>query len=160
MSKIQMFLLGASLFMISCGGSSEKATDDSSSTEEAPQSMVTDTNANADDPMADKGIGPIKSITLDPEINQEMVAKGKKLYGQLCSACHKPDQKFIGPAQRGVLDRRSPEWVMNMMMNPTEMIAKDPIAKKLLVEYNMAPMADQNLTKEQARSILEYFRTL
>jgi hypothetical protein len=49
---------------------------------------------------------------------------------------------------------------MNMILNPEQMVKEDPIAKKLLVEYNMAPMANQNLTEEQARKILEYFRTL
>ena len=38
------------------------------------------------------------------------------------------------------------------------MIKEDPIAKKLLVESNMAVMANQNLTEEEARAILEYFR--
>ncbi len=49
---------------------------------------------------------------------------------------------------------------MNMILNPEEMVFKDPIAKKLLAEYNFAPMANQNLTEDQARKILEYFRTL
>jgi hypothetical protein len=48
---------------------------------------------------------------------------------------------------------------MNMILNPEEMVQKDPIAKQLLVEYNGAPMANQNLTEDEARAILEYFRT-
>ena len=39
------------------------------------------------------------------------------------------------------------------------MVKEDPIAKQLLQEY-LSPMANQNLTEEQARSIPEYFRTL
>ncbi len=35
----------------------------------------------------------------------------------------------------------------------------DPVAKELLKRY-LAPMANQNLTEEEARKILEYFRTL
>ena len=49
---------------------------------------------------------------------------------------------------------------MNMILNPEEMIANDPIAKQLLVEANGAPMANQHLTEEQARAILEYFHTI
>jgi len=49
---------------------------------------------------------------------------------------------------------------MNMILSPDKMIQSDPIAKQLLVEANLAPMANQNLTEEQARKILEYFRTL
>ena len=58
------------------------------------------------------------------------------------------------------MERRSPEWIMNMILNPEEMMAKDPIALKLLAAYNFAPMANQSLTEEEAREILEYFRTL
>jgi hypothetical protein len=58
------------------------------------------------------------------------------------------------------MDRRSPEWIMNMILNPEQMVKEDPIAQQLLVEYNMAPMANQGLTEDQARKIVEYFRTL
>ena len=88
-----------------------------------------------------------------------MAAKGKEVYEQMCSACHKIDKRFIGPAPKDILDRRTPEWVMNMILNPDEMVKKDPIGKKLLAEY-LSPMSNQNLTEDQARAILEYFRTL
>ena len=83
-----------------------------------------------------------------------------EVYDLKCSACHKTHEKFIGPPPVGIFDRRSPEWIMNMILNPEEMIAKDPIAVKLLAEYNFAPMANQNITEDEARAILEYFRTL
>jgi mono/diheme cytochrome c family protein len=78
----------------------------------------------------------------------------------MCSACHKPTEKFIGPAPAGIMERRSPEWIMNMILNPEEMVKSDPIAKKLLADFNFAPMANQHLTEEQARKVLEYFRTI
>jgi len=106
-----------------------------------------------------KGIGPITSIQLEA-ISEEMAAKGKESFKAKCSACHKVSKKFIGPSPKGVMERRSPEWVMNMMLNPTGMLEKDPLAKELMIEFNGAPMADQNLTEEEAREILEYFRTL
>ena len=89
-----------------------------------------------------------------------MAEKGKELFKVNCTACHKPTKKFIGPAPKGVLERRSPEWVMNMILNPEEMVAKDPIAMQLLAEANGAPMANQHLKEEEARAILEYFRTI
>lgn len=75
-------------------------------------------------------------------------------------ACHKPDKKFIGPAPKGILERRTPEWIMNMILNPEEMTQKDPLAHALLKEFNGSPMANQGLTEEEARQVLEYFRTL
>jgi len=78
----------------------------------------------------------------------------------MCTACHRADKKFIGPAPVGILKRRSPEWVMNMILNPEQMVKEDPLAKELLLEFNGAPMTNQNLSKEDARAVLEYFRTL
>lgn len=141
----------------SCGGGNEAASTDSS-TQAKPKSMLGE--APTSDPMQNKGIGPITSVTLPSEVDAAMAAKGKVIYEKMCTACHKPTEKFIGPAQKGVLERRSPEWIMNMILNPTEMVQKDPIAKDLLKEYNGSPMANQNLTEEEARAVLEYFRTL
>ena len=47
-----------------------------------------------------------------------------------------------------------------MILNPDEMVQKNEIAKKLLMEFNGSPMANQNLTEEEARAVVEYFRTL
>ena len=147
-----------SLFFIivftQCGG----PRTETETTSETEQPETTEQPA-ADDPMANKGIGPITSLELG-EIDLEMAAEGEKVYNQYCNACHKPYEKFIGPAPAGILERRSPEWIMNMILNPEEMVQKDPIAQALLIEYNMAPMANQNLTEEEARKVLEYFRTL
>lgn len=146
-----VFLFAAAL---GCGGDEEKAA--ASGGAEKPKSML----AEEADPKESKGVGPITQLTLAPAIDQAMADKGKTTYEKLCSACHKPTEKFIGPAPKGILDRRSPEWVMNMILNPVEMVQKDPVAKKLLMEFNGSPMADQNLTEEDARAVLEYFRTL
>ncbi|MGB5315590.1 MAG: cytochrome c, partial [Robiginitalea sp.] len=59
-----------------------------------------------------------------------------------------------------ILERRTPEWVMNMILAPEQMVKDDPLAKELLIEFNGSPMANQSLTEEQARAVLEYFRTL
>lgn len=102
----------------------------------------------------------VKSLDISGAIDQKLVDEGKELFKNKCSACHRTNRKFIGPNPTGVLDRRSPEWVMNMIMNPEEMTQKDPIAKALLIEYNGSPMANQNVSEKDARAILEFFRTL
>jgi cytochrome c551/c552 len=89
-----------------------------------------------------------------------MVTHGADVYKKMCMACHRPDKKFIGPAPTGILARRTPEWIMNMILNPVEMVQKDPLAKDLLMEFNGSPMANQNLTEDEARAVLEDFRTL
>jgi len=131
-----------------CGG--DKAKDEGSTA--APEKTA------ALDPMEDKGIGPVKSLTLGP-IDDAMVVKGKEIFDLKCSACHKVEKRFIGPSPQGVLDRRTPEWIMNMILNPDVMVQENAQARQLLMEYS-APMANQNLTEEEARAVLEYFRTL
>ncbi len=146
-------ILGAAFITFSCGGGGEKSDDG-----EAPVSMVE--QEETVDPMKDKGIGPIKSLTLGAEIDAELAAAGEKVYNEKCTACHKAETNYIGPTPKGIMERRTPEWIMNMILNPEVMVRDNKIAKDLLIEYNGAPMANQNLTEEEARSVLEYFRTL
>lgn len=108
------------------------------------------------DPMANKGIGPVKSVTLGP-IDPQKAAKGEEIFKSKCSACHKLDERYVGPAIKGVTQRRSPEWILNQILNPAEMAQKDPIAKELLGTY-MTQMTPQNLTEDEAKEVLEYFR--
>lgn len=144
------------LGLASCGGQESK------NTESAPPPVVEEDLGPASTriTLEDKGVGQITSITLDPELNQEWIEEGKTIYERNCTACHKVDKRFIGPSPKGILERRSPEWVMNMILNPQMMTEQDRCAKDLLVEFNGAAMANQNLTVEETRSILEYFRTL
>ena len=107
--------------------------------------------------MDDKGVGPIESIELG-EIDQALVKNGENLFITKCSACHKIDKRFVGPALKGVTQRRAPEWIMNMILDPDKMVKENPTAKQLLAEY-ISPMANQSLTQDEARAILEYFRT-
>jgi len=99
-------------------------------------------------------------MRFDDSINEELVAQGATAFKQKCTACHKTNVKLIGPAMQGIYERRSPEWVMNILLNPTEMLKKDPIARALLKEYNNIQMLNQNLSEEEARAIAEYLRTL
>ncbi|WP_017730931.1 c-type cytochrome [Nafulsella turpanensis] len=139
-----------------CGGGTEEG-------EVTEETGVEEVGISAEEalanPMEVKGVGPIHELTLEAAINQELATEGEAIFSQYCTPCHKIEERYIGPAIGDVTTRRSPEWIMNMILNPEQMVKEDPIAKQLLAEY-MSPMADQNLTEEQARAILEYFRTL
>lgn len=110
--------------------------------------------------LENKGIGPIDSVALSKEIDAELAGLGEEVYTRKCNACHKVGLTFIGPPPNGILKRRTPEWVMNMILNPGEMLQKDPLAKALFMEFDGQLMTNQNVTIEEARAILEYFRTL
>ena len=105
------------------------------------------------------GVGPVQEVTLG-ELDPQWAEQGRQLFEQKCHACHRADRKFIGPSLAGVLQRRNPVWVMNMILNPDQMVQKDPLAQELFMEFNGSPMTNLNLTEDQARTILEYFRTL
>jgi mono/diheme cytochrome c family protein len=107
-----------------------------------------------------KGVGPVKKVDFADEIDTEMAARGEAKFNSICVACHMVEQRMIGPAMKGVYERRSPEWVMNMILNPNGMLKEDPIAKALLKEYNNAIMLNQNLSRDEARDVAEYLRTL
>ncbi len=152
----KLVVLFFALLLLSCGGK-----EDTKRPSYGKQKVVVDnTPASKTVDLNNKGVGPIKSVTLSDEINTEMAAKGKEIFNKMCTACHKENKKHIGPSPNGILSRRSPEWIMNMILNPQEMVIKDPLAKKLLMEFNGSPMANQNLTEEEARAVLEYFRTI
>ena len=110
-------------------------------------------------PSADsKGIGPITKVDLG-EIDQAKAAKGKQHFDTKCSACHKFEEKVVGPPLAGVTERRSPEWIMNMILNPVEMTQKDPAAMELYATY-LVQMTFQNVSQDETREILEYFRQM
>ena len=130
----------------------------SNCSEKGNNNTSTATTVTESDPMKDKGIGPVTSLTLGA-IDNTMAEEGKIIYESKCTACHNPTEKLIGPPQKGVLERRTPEWTMNIILNTQEMLDKNPIAQKLLKEYNNVPMTPQGLTEEEARKVLEYIRT-
>ncbi|MFD2823988.1 c-type cytochrome [Lacinutrix iliipiscaria] len=151
--------------LISCGGKEEKKKEGFSyqkktTTEKPTTPKSEEVPASKKIDLANKGVGPIKSVTLSADIDEDMAAHGAEVYKKMCTACHRADKKFIGPAPTGIMERRSPEWIMNMILDPEGMVKNDPLAKELLIEFNGSPMANQNLSEEDARAVLEYFRTL
>ncbi|MGH1365779.1 MAG: c-type cytochrome [Calditrichia bacterium] len=103
------------------------------------------------------GMGPIKEeMKLDP-IDEKIAASGQKIFETKCSVCHKMSERYVGPPLGDVAIRRSPEFIMNMILDPASMIKYHPEVKRLLAQY-YTPMAFQNVTEEDARKILEYLR--
>jgi cytochrome c2 len=87
-----------------------------------------------------------------------MAEEGQKLFEAKCSACHKLGERYVGPPLGGILDKVTPAFAMNMILNPQEMYTRHPVVKKLLGEY-MTQMPVLGLTQEQARAVVEYLRT-
>jgi len=132
--------------LAACGG------DSSSTDTSASETASSETAAPASD------LPIVEALDLGP-VDAALATQGEEIYTTRCTTCHKQDERYIGPALQGLLDRRSPEWVMNMILAPEKMIASDPEAQALLAEYNV-PMTNQNLTQDEARAVLEYLRQL
>ncbi|MFJ1390299.1 c-type cytochrome [Capnocytophaga canimorsus] len=107
-----------------------------------------------------KGIGPIKEVIIAERIDKTLVKQGEAIFKSKCTTCHHTDKDFVGPKMVQITEKRSPEWIMNMILNPEEMLQKDAIAQELLRDYNGVTMSNQHLTQEEARAILEFLRTL
>jgi len=150
-------LLTASFILsgIVYSGCSQGETDNKAATSSANTVPASDDGLSADE--LEKGIGPIKSVVLT-DIVASLAEQGEQVFVLKCSACHKMDTRYVGPPLGGVTDLRAPEYVMNMMLNPDQMVKEHPEAKKMLATY-MTPMPNQNLTEEDARAVLEYLRT-
>lgn len=157
-TTLKTIVLIVTLALFSCGGKDKK--EEVSYGKKEPEKKETKVPASKRVNLDNKGVGPVTSVDLGLVIDQDMATHGKEIYEKMCTACHKAEKKFIGPSPKGILERRSPEWVMNMILAPEKMVKEDPLAKDLLIEFNGSPMANQNLTKEEARAVLEYFRTL
>jgi mono/diheme cytochrome c family protein len=101
-------------------------------------------------------VGPVTAIDVST-ISPARAAEGEALFKTRCSACHKIEERYIGPALSGVTKRRQPEWILNMILKPELMLKEDPVAMELLGKF-LTPMANQNLTQNEAEAIYAYFR--
>jgi len=98
-------------------------------------------------------------ITVTNPLNAEWVTGGKNIYELKCQSCHRlTEEKLVGPGWKNVTKRRQPVWIMNMATNVDMMLETDPEAQKLL-EQCMVRMPNQNLSKEDARKVLEFMRS-
>jgi mono/diheme cytochrome c family protein len=144
--KKLLFILVTSILLVGCGSKTEKKKGFkyNRTQKEAPVKNVAAGKTAID--LSNKGIGPISSMEFDAKIDDKLVETGAAAFKQKCTACHMAERKLIGPAMKGIYERRNPAWVMNIILNPTEMLQKDPTAMSLLKEYNNIMMLNQNLT--------------
>ncbi len=151
--KRPLFLYGLLILLLmgaaACGGS-DTPPDNTSSAAPTGQDGLSEAQL-------ENGIGPITQIDLPAAIDAAKVAQGEEIFTTKCAICHKLDERFTAPPLGDVLSRRTPEFVMNMMLNPDEMVQKHPEVKAMLAEY-FVPMPNQNVTEDEARAVLEYLR--
>jgi cytochrome c2 len=86
-----------------------------------------------------------------------LAEKGEAVFQQKCVACHTIGKgRLVGPDLQGVGQRVSRDWMERFIAAPSKMTAaKDPIAMKLLKEFNI-PMPDLGLSKEEVAAVVSY----
>ena len=151
--KKLIFLLSAVTFFTACGG----GTSDKGGPDPYDSKKTTTSNGNPDyDP--NRGEGKFTKVDVKPALDAAMAGNGEKVFGVKCSSCHKlTEEKLVGPGWKGVTSRHSPEWIMNFTTNTDAMLNKDPKAQAQL-EICLVRMPNQNLSDDDARSLLEFMR--
>ena len=136
-------------FTFACGG------DNSS---ERPSGQADSPEATLSEFELEHGIGPVtERIELSVEFDPDLVEKGRNIYEMKCEMCHNMEGRMVGPALGDIMERRSAEFVMNFILNPSGMVREHPVGQELLREY-MTAMPFQNVQKDEARAIVEFLR--
>jgi mono/diheme cytochrome c family protein len=103
------------------------------------------------------GIGPITEAIELASVSQERVAKGENIYIAKCATCHYLDDRKTGPPLRDITKRRSPEYVLNQILNAEQMGKLHPDGRKLVAQYAQY-MTIQGVTREDAMALLDFLR--
>jgi len=145
MKTLSAVMLAVAL-LSGCGGNSQNNTAETDTPPETAE--VAQAHPN-------KGIGPISEFDIST-LDLARAPEGAAIFEAKCTPCHKIEERYIGPALTGVTTRREPEWILNMILNPDQMVKEDQTARGLLAEY-LAPMTNQNLTPAEAQLVLTFF---
>lgn len=95
------------------------------------------------------------SVAVDPALAK----KGKSLYANRgCATCHAFGKKLAGPDLAGVMERRDHDWLRRWLMNTTEMIESDSLAKAMVAEYNNTKMPNMKLQTADVDALFHYFQ--
>lgn len=142
------FMVLALALIAGCGGGGTDGQSQPNDNESNNESSLTDFEMT-------NGIGPVnEEITID-EIDPELAKEGMRIFDMKCGACHKMDQRYVGPPLGGIMNARTPAYVMNLILNTDEMLEKHPLAKSVASQYPTR-MTNQQLTREKARAVVEY----
>lgn len=99
----------------------------------------------------------VKEVKLGATIDPALSKQGAKVFDVTCTGCHKYDERYVGPALGEVTKRRTPEYVMNMILDTETMIEKDDTVRCMLQTYLMK-MPNMQVDEKDARAVVEHLR--
>jgi cytochrome c551/c552 len=84
-------------------------------------------------------------------------AKGKTLFKANCTACHKMESKLVGPALKGVTEKREAEWLKKWIKDSQALVKSgDADAKAIFDEYKIPMTAYPNFSDADLDNIIAY----
>jgi copper(I)-binding protein/cytochrome oxidase Cu insertion factor (SCO1/SenC/PrrC family) len=94
-----------------------------------------------------------------PELRN--IPRGESIFRTRCATCHTVTgnelEGALGPDLLGVTRKREPQWLLDWLKAPDQMLnKKDPIAMALYEQYNRLAMPNMRLNKEEALTLLDY----
>jgi cytochrome c2 len=95
-------------------------------------------------------------------INDSKASQGEVLFKANCKACHRLDQKLVGPALRHVYNHRDSVWISKMIVNANQMVReKDKLAVALYNEYNQVSHTEfTGLKKTEVAALMRYLKVV
>lgn len=93
--------------------------------------------------------------------DEAIIAKGATLFVEnQCNTCHAVERKLVGPALKGINDRREVPWLLNFIKNSSKVIQSgDAYAVALYNEYNKTLMpSHEYLTDDEVIAMLAWIQ--
>lgn len=102
----------------------------------------------------------LTACILPNRIQAANIEEGEKLFIANCKACHSIETRLVGPALKGITERRDSSWIFKIIQSSQTLLdAGDTTALELFNEFNKVIMPDHELSVDQIRSILAYIET-
>ncbi|MBC6607534.1 cytochrome c [Hymenobacter sp. BT188] len=82
---------------------------------------------------------------------------GQEVFANNCAQCHGVQEVVVGPALKGVHERRPISWLIPWIKNSSKMVASgDEYAVKIFNQYQRQQMPSFALTDTQIQQLVKY----
>lgn len=94
--------------------------------------------------------------------DEAIIKNGESLFKDWgCNTCHAVDKKVVGPALKGVYDRRTLPWIYEFVRNSSKVIASgDAQAVAIYKEFNNLMMPNHELEDADILAIMSYVKNV
>ena len=98
------------------------------------------------------------ALVTTPEREVKETEPGQAIFDQKCISCHSiGGGRIVGPDLKGVTEQRDRDWLIRFIVSPEKLIAQgDPLAERLVQEYDGISMPNMGLSESEAEEVLAY----